>query len=87
MTEEMAPIPEDVPNGAEAEPVTLEPEFLVAKLQTLEQELDDVLEERRVALARPMRGSEKDNLRRQYTRQEARLRERIEAIRALLKED
>ncbi len=83
----MASISEDDHNSAEAKPIALESEGLAHKLRALKDELDDVLEERRVALARPMRGSEKDNLRRQYTRQEARLRERIEAITALLKED
>ncbi|MDA8186532.1 MAG: hypothetical protein M0T85_00105 [Dehalococcoidales bacterium] len=82
----MAPIFEDDKSG-EAELITIGEEGLVAKLRALEEELDDVLEQRRVALARPMRGSEKDNLRRQFARQEARLRERIEAIRASLKED
>ncbi|MBI4317498.1 MAG: hypothetical protein HY675_03330 [Chloroflexi bacterium] len=82
----MAPTPNS--DIGEAEPVALEPEVIEAKLQALEEELDDVLEQRRVALARPMRGAEKDNLRRQFARHEARLRETIDSIGALLlKED
>ena len=57
------------------------------KLGELEEELSDVAEQRKVALARPMRGAEKDALRRQFDRQEARLRESIEAVEASLNED
>ncbi len=61
-------------------------ESKTTKLKALEEELDDILEEKTVALARPMRGAEKDNLRRYYQRQESRLRKQIEAIKATLKE-
>lgn len=44
-------------------------------------ELDELLEERRRELARPMRGAVRDQLRRQFDRAEARLRARIAAVR------
>ena len=56
----------------------------VARLRALQEELAEMLEQRRVDLARPMRGSERDRLRAQFDRQEMRLRETIDAIRALL---
>ena len=80
----MTSTPEGETGAADIKRVISTGEDLIAKLRALEEELDDVLEQRRVALARPMRGSEKDNLRRQYSRQETRLHDRIEAIGALL---
>ena len=52
----------------------------VARLRALQEELAEMLEQRRVDLARPMRGSERDRLRAQFFRQETRLREKIDAI-------
>lgn len=60
---------------------------LLARLRRLEKEISDVLEQRKAALARPMRAAEKDALRRQFDRQEARLQESIKAIKALLDQD
>ena len=59
---------------------------LIARLKALEEELEDVQEQKRVALSRSMRGAEKDNLRRRFERQEALAREKIEAIKALMQE-
>lgn len=59
---------------------------LVAKVRAVEEELDEILQERRVALGRPMRGVERDRLCHQFDRQEARLRERIEAVRAQIEQ-
>ncbi len=47
----------------------------------LEAELEEVREERSRELSRPMRGAERDQLRRKYERLEARIRERLAAIR------
>ena len=73
-------------NSGKADVLGSESAGLVAQLRALEEELDDVLEQRRVALARPMRGAERDHLRHQFERQEARLRETIEAVKARLNE-
>ena len=54
------------------------------RLTALEEELNDILEQRRVDLSRPMRGSERDRLRAGFERQETRLREKIDAIKAML---
>ncbi len=59
---------------------------LVGRLKALEDELEDIQEQKRVALSRHMRGAEKDNLRRRFERQEVLARERIESIKALMQE-
>lgn len=50
------------------------------ELARLEEELDELLEEKRLNLARPMRGVVRDALQRQFERAEARLRGRIAAL-------
>ena len=58
-----------------------------ARLTALEEELSDILEQRRIDLSRPMRGSERDRLRSGFERQETRLREKIDALKAMLERD
>lgn len=51
------------------------------ELARLVADLDELLEERSRELGRPMRGAEREQLRRKYERLEARLRERISELR------
>ncbi len=51
------------------------------ELARLEADLADLLEERQLNMARPMRGVVRDALTRQYQRSEERLRARIAALR------
>ena len=50
------------------------------KLARLEEELEELLEEKRLNMARPMRGVVRDALQRQFERAEERLRGRIVAL-------
>ena len=47
------------------------------ELAKLESELEELLHGRRIEMARPMRGAERDRLRHEFERAEARLRARI----------
>ena len=81
----MPPVDEDPNNSrANTEPDGADREELIASLRALEEELAEILEQRRVDLSRPMRGSERDRLRAGFERQETRLREKIDAIKAML---
>ena len=55
---------------------------VAVELANSEAELDELLEERRLEMDRPMRGAARDQLRRRYDRAEARLREHITTLRA-----
>ncbi len=50
------------------------------ELSRLEADLEDLLEEKRLNMARPMRGVVREALRRQFERAEMRLRARMEAL-------
>ncbi len=52
------------------------------ELARLEAELEELLEEKRMNMARPMRGMVRDALRRQFERAEERLRVQISALQA-----
>lgn len=82
----MLSVSEDPTNPTNPGHATLPEGGLVAKLRALEEELEDVQEQKRVALGRNMRGAERDNLRRRFERQEALARERSESIKALMQE-
>lgn len=82
----MSPVPQDPTNPTDSGKNVPPGGNLSARLKALEEELEDVQEQKRVALARHMRGAEKDNIRRRFERQEAMARERIEAIKALIQE-
>lgn len=55
-------------------------EDIEAELAKVESELEELLEERRIEMARPMRGVERDRLRHAFERAEARLRARTAVL-------
>ncbi len=83
----MPSVPEDPANPTNLGEATPFEDSLVARLNAMEGELEDVLEQKRVALGRHMRGAERDNLRRRFERSEALVRQRIEAIRSSIQEN